>query len=146
MAFEFVFLSDQFFNDYANCPQIEKKKSRPHIRLIIREEGLCFAIPMRSSIKHPYAFLTDRANRCGIDYSKAVVIKDEALYIDRSRKPQIRQNEFNALKGKEAVVQSQFLRYLRAYRKAQRHPQAEHNKTLLAYSALQYFDDLLGSG
>lgn len=37
-------------------------------------KGLVFALPLRSHIKHKYAYITDKINKCGIDFSKAVVI------------------------------------------------------------------------
>lgn len=37
---------------------------------------------------------------CGVDFSKAVVITDDK-YIDMLTEPHIRENEFNALRGKD---------------------------------------------
>lgn len=63
-----------------------------------------FAIPMRSHISHPYAYMTDKEKRCGVDYTKAVLVTDEARYIEQERKPHIRPNEFDALRGKEYKI------------------------------------------
>ena len=102
MAYNFIFLSQLFYNDYPNTvfPEIEQKIDRPYIQFIIDLNGYKFAVPLRSNINHPHCYYTDRTNRCGLDFSKAVVITDEK-YIDTLRTPHIRQNEFNALRGKE---------------------------------------------
>ena len=143
IVYDFVYLSKQFYTDYALCTEIEQKESRPHIRLLIWQEGLCFAVPLRSHITHPYAYLTDKTNLCGIDFSKAVLITDEQKYIDRSQTPRIRQHEYNAMKGKEKVIERGMVKYLAAYRKARTNPTAAHNSALLKYSTLKYFDSNL---
>ena len=143
MAFQFMFLTEQFFIDYSHCPEIEQKRDRPYVRILVRIDNIDFAVPMRSHIKHPNAFITDPENRCGIDYSKAVIMTDPVLYIDANRKPHIRQKEFDALRGKEYVVEQGMRRYLKLYIKAKQRPDAKHNALLLKYSTLQYFDDLI---
>ena len=76
MDIKLVFLGDEFFRDYADCPEIEKKPNRPHLRMLMEINGLTFAIPFRSHISHPHSFITDKENSCGLDYSKAVILKD----------------------------------------------------------------------
>ena len=102
----FAFLSDTFFEDYpaSRCPEIEQKRNRPYVVVFISVGERTFAIPMRSHIRHPHAFLTDKVNRCGVDYTKAVVITDEARYIDPVNQPHIRSNEFDALRGKDMLL------------------------------------------
>ncbi len=55
---------------------MEQKKDRPYIQLYVEIDGIQFAIPLRSDIRHPHVFWTDKANNCGVDFSKAVVILD----------------------------------------------------------------------
>lgn len=43
-------------------------------------------------------------NKCGIDYSKAIVV-DKPEYIDQQVRPHLRQNEYEALRGNEFAVQ-----------------------------------------
>ena len=50
-----------------------------------------FALPLRSNISHQYVYYSDKSNKCGIDYSKSVVINES--YIDKDNIPQIRQRE-----------------------------------------------------
>ena len=66
---------------------------------------------------------TDPENRCGIDYSKAVIV-DNPAYIDEETRPYLRPNEFEALRGNEYKVQKGFEKYLKLYKKAVRsgHP------------------------
>lgn len=138
MAFHFVFLSEEFYKDYINCPEIEQKKDRPYICLLIDIDGMQFAIPLRSHIHHPHAYLTDPQNQCGVDYSKAIVLK-KPEYVDQIRKPFIRPNEFDTLRGKEHIIEMGMQKYLRAFRKALQSPDVPRNALLLRFSALQYF-------
>ena len=80
---KYIFLSKQFYDDYnlKTCPEIAQKQDRPYVMLLIKIDGLTFAIPFRSSIRHKFAYITDKENHCGIDYSKAVVITKN-YYID----------------------------------------------------------------
>ena len=139
----FVFLSDKFYRDYASCTEIEKKNTRPYIQVQVIVNGVLFGVPLRSSINHPNVLWTDKANRCGVDFSKAVVIADPQSYIDHSREPYIRPNEFRALKGKEHIIQEKLKKYIESYKKAKLHPEIERNHLLLRYSTLQYFEEYI---
>lgn len=143
MAYSFVFLTQDFYDDYKSCPEIEQKLNRPHLRILITVNNITFAVPFRSNIAHPHAFLTDKANKCGLDFSKAVVLHDPEKYIDKVRSPRIRQNEFNALKGKEHFILQRFTKYIHDYIKATEKPQVPRNAKLLEYSTLQYFPETI---
>ena len=73
----FVFLSNKFYEIYPSSeyPEIEQKKNRPYIQICVEIDGVQYAILLRSDIHHPHVFWTDKENHCGIDFSKAVVIK-----------------------------------------------------------------------
>lgn len=103
----FVFLSNEFYNDYptSKFPEIEQKHNRPYIQVYVEIDGVQFAIPLRSDIHHPFVLWTDKTNNCGVDFSKAVVIK-KASYIDTNIEPHLRQNEFDALRGKDYKIKS----------------------------------------
>ena len=75
---KYIFLTEQFYNDYAHCAEIEKKRERPYVQVYINLNGVDFAVPMRSNITHKYVFWTDKANKCGLDFSKAVVITNKS--------------------------------------------------------------------
>ena len=134
---KYVFLTDSFYHDYANCSEIEQKRYRPYIMLVIKIDNSIFALPMRSHIKHAFAFITDIENHCGVDYSKAVVINNEAEYID-SKQPKIRENEFKALMGKEYILKKEFEKYLSDYKKSYKANAKRHTK-FYKFSTLQYF-------
>lgn len=72
--------------------------------------GIDFAIPFRSNIKHPHAFWTNKAEKCGLDYSKTIVIED-TKYIDASGSPRIRELERKELFGKERIIGNELLYY-----------------------------------
>ena len=74
---------------------MEQKHNRPYIQVCVEIDGVQFAIPLRSDINHPHVLWTDKANHCGVDFSKAVVIKKES-YIDMNIEPHLRQKEFDA--------------------------------------------------
>ena len=92
---KFIFLSADFYSAYPveRYPEIEQKAERPYIYVSTLINGVQFAVPLRSNINHKYVLWTDKVNRCGLDFSKAVVLA-KSNYIDRSRIPHIRPNSF----------------------------------------------------
>ena len=135
----YIFLTQQFYVDYANCVEIEQKQTRPYVQVHVTINDINFALPLRSNIKHKHAFWTDKTNRCGIDFSKAVVIED-AKYIDNSIIPYIRPQEFRALLGKEYAVKQGLISYIERYKSAKINPNKHEKRILLKYSTLQYFE------
>ena len=74
---------------------------------------------MRSNINHEHTIWTDKANKCGIDFTKAVVIDNPAEYIS-SIKPHIRPNEFEVLKSINSYTIEQKMRqYIKKYKKSE---------------------------
>lgn len=137
--FNFRFLSQDFFNDYPPCeyPEIERKHDRPYAMIYIKINTYAFAIPMRSHIKHKYAFFTDKDNGCGIDFSKAIYISDEK-YIDKHTIVHIRPNEFDALLGKDYIIQNKFCKYIERFVKSEE-SENPNKKRNFQYSTLHYF-------
>lgn len=138
-----VFLTQNFYSDYAHCSEIEKKDTRPYVRIQIQIDGVLWAIPLRSHIRHEHVIWTDKENGCGIDFSKAVVVNKPDEYIS-SEKVYMRQNEFAVLKriNKYTVIQK-MQQYIKAYQDAKEHPEIGRNKQLLEFSTLQYFEEYL---
>ncbi len=136
------FLSDLFYSDFPNdkFPEIEKKQTRPYIQILVEVGDLRFAILLRSHINHPHVFWTDKMNRCGVDFSKAVLIKNES-YIDAEKIPHLRQNEFDMLRGKDFRIKQKMLRYIQEFKKAKENLGDSICKTLYEYSTLKYFED-----
>lgn len=141
---KFAFLSDAFYEAYpaSRYPEIEQKRNRPYVVVFVQVGGNMFAVPMRSHIRHPHAFLTDKENHCGVDYTKAVVVTDEEHYIDSVKQPHIRPNEFDALRGKEYRIQCGLQKYIEKYKKA-KNSEKEVDKILVRCSTLQYFEEYL---
>ena len=137
---DFSFLTNKFYEDYKQCSEIEQKPTRPYIRVTIEVDGNLFAIPLRSNINHPHVLWTDKENKCGVDFSKAVIITNTSEYIDTSRKPHIRQNEFDSLRGKDHQIKEKMKHYIEQYKKAKTRPDIPRNKKLLQCSTLQYFE------
>ena len=140
MNYRIAFLSDSFYRDHPNPPfkEMEQNQNRPYIVFLVEIEGHIWAIPFRSHIRHAYAFFTDRENKCGIDYSKAVVV-DRPEYIDQQTRPHLRQNEFEALRGNEFAVQKGFEKYIKLYKKAVRSGHSRY-QSLIKYSTLQNYE------
>ena len=139
---KFIFLSSKFYEDYANCTEIEQKSNRPYAQIAVELNGHLYAIPLRSHIKHPFAFFTDKENLCGLDYSKTVIILDND-YIDRVRHPRIRDNEFKVIRNKEYQIKFGLIRYIKQYKKAAARKDIARNARLCKYSTLQYFEEYL---
>ncbi len=141
-SLELVFLTDKFYSDYADCAEIERKPLRPHLCAAFFVNGYLCCVPFRSNIKHEYAIWTDKENKCGLDFSKAVVITDREKYIDNSRRVHLRPNEYKVFKTVTSHdVKAVMDRYLKQYRRAKAAPRAQHNKDLLKYSCIQYFEE-----
>lgn len=138
---KYIFLTNDFYRAYRHCPEIEQKQQRPYIQVQIVIDGVIFAIPLRSNINHPHVHWTDKPNRCGVDFSKAVVVEDKK-YID-PRSPHIRPNEFKALQGKEYIITKKFQKYIENYKKAKSRPEIPRNAMLCEYSTLKYFEQYL---
>ena len=139
---KFIFLSQAFHTDYRGCAEIERKISRPYAMVYIRVNGVPFAIPLRSHISHPHVLWTDKANGCGLDFSKTVVVA-KPEYIDTTRAPHIRENEFDALRGKEYLIKQRLTQYIKDYKKAKARLDVPRNRTLCQYSTLQYFEEFI---
>ena len=138
-----VFLTKKFYEDYITCPEIEQKEARPYVRIQVMVNGVLWAIPLRSHIKHEYAVWTDKKNCCGMDFTKAVVVTDPDAYISKTQ-PYIRPDEFKALKElTEYWVAQKMRQYIREYKRAKQNPQIPRNKNLLQYSTLQYFEQYI---
>ena len=135
----YIFLTDQFYIDYSHCAEIEQKKERPHVQVYVNINEIDFAIPLRSNINHSHVFWTDKQNRCGVDFSKAVIIED-IKYIDKTGKPYIRPNEFKALQGRERDVELGLLNYIEKYKDAKTNQNRRRNAYLIQYSTMQYFE------
>lgn len=129
-------LSEKFYTEYGSCPEILKKVNRPYVCMMVKIDDILYAIPFRHHISHSYAYIT--YGKCGLDYTKAVVIKDSS-YISANM-PWVDSQEWNKVKRDENVIFHAFRSYVRQYKRALKHKDNPRSKNILKYSALQYFD------
>ncbi|MSS63088.1 type III toxin-antitoxin system TenpIN family toxin [Velocimicrobium porci] len=141
---QYTFLSKKFYEDYSKnkYPQIEMKENRPYAHIYLELYGYTFAIPLRSNIDHPHAFFTDKKNKCGVDYSKSVVITNQD-YIDTSTKVFLRNNEFKKLQGKDYRIKKEFQKYIELYKRAKTDKNVPHRDKIISFSTLQYFEEYI---
>lgn len=129
-------LSKAFYEHYTGCPEFMEKVDRPYLFLTVKIGGMQFAIPFRHRINHPYCYPT--IPPAGLDYTKAVVLLEEAYVSDETAS--ISSVEWNTICRKENIIVHGFQMYLRKYRHAKKHPEIPQNKNILRYSTLKYFD------
>jgi protein AbiQ len=147
-AMEFHRLTAAFFAEFGQYEEILTKEERPYYVLLLELDGLTYAIPLRSHIKHPYCFIADNSagQNSGLDYSKAVIITNSTQYIDPAPVT-IRQHEFNVLKQREYLIRKQFSTYVATYKKEIRRRMknpALPVSALCRYASLKYFHNELG--
>ncbi len=139
------FLTDEFYKDYANCPELEKKRTRPFAQIcLISYDDLTFAIPIRSHIKHKYAFFTNKEKTKGLDLSKSIVINDLNKYVNIKLIAYIDMEEFSIIEHQEEKIKIKLESYIKKYKKALKHQKDNKNKLLCKMSTLQYFHKELG--
>ena len=146
-------LSDVFLRDYpaADYPELMYKKGRPYSCLLIDlhlEYRIC--IPFRSSIRHKNAFLfvgTERSRRTksGLDYSKMVLIRNEAYLNDQN--VVVDQDEYRETIQNIRKIAGEAIDYLDEYihhvdGTHRLHPKNYARK--YQYSTLVYFHDIMG--
>ena len=143
---EFRKLKDNFYEEYKDCPEILYKAGRPYTIVIMKIDNLTFAIPFRSNIttEHAYVFKKSsrgRNSRSGLDYTKAVVIREEHLG-ERVDVDNIQYREFSE---KIKVIANTFSNFIVDYKKWMSDPVKYRlplaNKDLWS---LQYFHRELG--
>lgn len=132
-------LSQKFYDTYAHCNEILKKKDRPYACITIEHEGLLFAVPFRHHIRHPYAFYT--IGEAGLDYTKSVIITDPLFLSDDT--PSIDSKEFAIIKRNENKIRYTFAKYINQYKRAMKHRNNPRSKNILKYSTLKYFEEYL---
>ncbi len=98
-----------------------KGKVRGYGVVVINLNGLTFAIPLRSNIKHKAAYITVKSavqgvKGKGLDFSKAVLIT-QAGYISNSPF-KISPQEYKKLQNKDVYITNKFEKYVGRYIKA----------------------------
>jgi hypothetical protein len=140
---KFCFLTDEFFELYKNCDEIEKKNNRPYATVCLLKYGtFYFAIPVRHNIKHQYAIFTNKEKTQGLDLSKTLIISD-LRFIVQNKTAFISQEEYSQLIQKENFIISKIESYIKKYKKALEHQEIKKNYLLCSISCLKYFHNEL---
>ncbi len=141
-------LSKKFYADYdeVNYPEIEHKESRPYIVFVVMIDGVQFALPLRTNIKHNFAYkfkntTRDTHSSTGIDYTKAIVVRD-SKYIGVATT--IDNKEYVELNDRYYFIIKQFTNYLAGFKKAVKNQSTGRAFAKYQYSTLNYFKTELG--
>lgn len=144
-----VKLGDEFFKENSGLVEAlhtgaggdaAAEKTRGYGVVVVGiDNGLLFGIPLRSHITHRSAFIT--AGTKGLDYTKAVLIKNEN-HVSRSAF-HIPQDEFVKIADRELFIRERFEKYIKKYIKA---AISGDNNILREYrfSTLQNYHEELG--
>ncbi len=141
--YELNYLTDDFYEKYNSTvyPEIENKKSRPYMVLLIKVDDNTFAIPFRTNIRHKYCYKFKKSGRdtssvTGLDYTKAVIVNDE-MYI--GNRATIDNKEYIELNNKYYFIISQFKKYVGGYRDYINGKLNRFDAKKYQYSTLKYF-------
>ena len=140
---KYIYLNQSFYTRYQEheYKEILTKAERPFVQVVLSINQQLWAVPLRSHIPHNYAILTDTNKRSGLDLTKAVPISKEDIAYNQT--PWIRQHDFDALKGKDWLIEKELIRFIKKYLKAKENPHIKRHQFILRYSTLQYFEDKL---
>ncbi|MDR2712130.1 MAG: hypothetical protein LBB91_03330 [Clostridiales bacterium] len=76
-------------------------------------------------------------------YDKYKECTEDEKYIDNTKKPFIRQNEFDSLRGKEYIIKQKLIKHISEYKAAKTALHIYRNKLLCQYSTVQYFEEYI---
>lgn len=123
-------LTDKFYEENNHLERILDKergstefldKGRGYGVVVIDLNGLRFGIPLRSTMTHKYGFATEikrdevkkKTYRKGLDYTKAVILKDDEYITERSFK--IPAEEFDKINDSQEMIKRQFTIFVEKY-------------------------------
>ena len=142
-------LSPDFYKAYppSSYPELESKSSRPYVVLVVLIDGNRYAIPFRTTVRHPYCFKFAKTGRTSkastaIDYTKAVIVNDpkfigQAGYVDHL--------EYMELTSHIGLIVKQFEAFVRNYVKYASDPiKFAYQMKKFDYCTLKYFRKELG--
>lgn len=146
-------LSPQFMAAYpaAQYPELMHKDARPYTCLLIDTHAdYLICLPFRSDISHKNAYLfqgTARSQKTpsGIDYSKAVIIKDPT-YLDTAQ-AMVDNDEHTETMTNIRKIVSDAVAYVDGYMNhvnGTKRLHAREYQRKYGYSSLPYFHDIMG--
>lgn len=140
-------LSNEFYKAYPHnkFPEIESKLGRPYAVLLVEINGVKFAIPLRTNIRHAFCYKFRTSDRktessTGIDFSKAVVISNESYLGEET---DINDKEYLELQEKAFFIINKFKKYVNDYIQFRKNGGNEYIAKRYLFSTLKYFDEIL---
>lgn len=137
-------LTVEFYKEYSSCREILKKEDRPYCVALFEIDGITFAIPFRTHIKHKHSYIFKKSNRsddAGLDFTKAVVIKNNHFIGEETW---IESSEYSEFINKHKVIANRFEKFINNYKKWVIDPHYYRAEKIIKFSSLQYFHDELG--
>ena len=110
-------LTKEFYEEYFNCSEILKKEHRPCCVALFEVDGITFAIPFRTHINHNNCYIfkkSTRSENSGLDFTKAVVIKDDTFIGEETW---IESSEYSEFINKQKVISNRFKKFIENYKK-----------------------------
>lgn len=140
-------LAPKFFEENKGLVEVLDKargewtggKERGYGIVMVSLNNLTFGIPLRSHINHSFCYRTGEMK--GLDYTKAVLIKDETYISDKPFK--IPSEEYVKIADREIHISRQFEKYVLRYVKGHE----SHDQNIIGkyrYSTLQNYHQELG--
>ena len=137
-------LTKIFYDAYADCKEILQKEKRQYCMAMLEVDGILFAIPFRTHIRHPYSYIFQNSSRskdAGLDFTKAVVVmKPEFVGEDTI----IDSSEYAEFVKRQNIIAKRFDKFIKDYKKWATDPVKYRAEKIVAFSALQYFHQELG--
>ena len=137
-------LTKEFYEEYFNCSEILKKEDRPYCVALFEVDGITFAIPFRTHINHNNCYIfkkSTRSENSGLDFTKAVVIKDDTFIGEETW---IESSEYSEFINKQKVISNRFKKFIENYKKWFKDPSYYRAERIIKFSSLQYFHEELG--
>ena len=141
------YLSEAFYEKYtsAQFPEIETKRNRPYMVMLIKIDNNTFAVPFRTNIRHSNCYKFKQTTRqtdtvTGLDYSKAVIVNDSAYIGDAAR---INDKEYDELDRNYYIIIKRFKKYVSGYIDFVNGKSDEYTIKRYKYTTLKYFHNEL---
>ena len=141
------YLSEAFYEKYtsAQFPEIETKRNRPYMVMLIKIDNNTFAVPFRTNIRHSNCYKFKQTTRqtdtvTGLDYSKAVILNDSAYIGDAAR---INDKEYDELDRNYYIIIKRFKKYVSGYIDFVNGKSDEYTIKRYKYTTLKYFHNEL---
>jgi len=142
-------LEDAFFQQNSDLkealhtsPQGDRAqgKERGYGVVVVRlQDGITFGIPLRSNMSHKNGFPT--AGTKGLDYSKAVIIKNEQHI--KNEPFVIPSSEFTKISDRELFIRERFEKYIKKYIKAVKSGDKNILREYKFSTLVNYHDELI---